>query len=574
MLHLETITHIRNRLSRAVLNELPAIVVNQAYTVYSKIYKGQISLGLPVSRQMLLSQEEIRSRAAGKLALTLYHLYWRITGRRIPRREIKRILLEELHGNRIRLTENVILLTNNELKYLTEERLDIPACHFSAIKDLARRRIILREAIHHHRHPVYFESDIDEREDNGRGDYEIVYYRDYTDEGKEIRFRRLVSVERVTSGDKRPSVVLVPGFANNSNCYNVTNRYSIAKDFADIGYWSYLFDPRGMGINEGKFDPYYTIDTLIDTDLPSVVRFIDKRSKAKPVTLIGHSMGGIVSENMVLNWGLRKKFHSLNHMDPEIRSQLNKILPAEIDTERYLKMVRGIITLGSPKFFQKRAHLAFPVGLWLNHLARILKLRQVPVQEVFWCLTQPPVLKEISRYFMNRNIGDLNFLINPENHIEDKNFVQKYLFRSMESVPLGMGFQLLKAIYNGEGFKRMDCTRLNYSDHIQYFPADIPLFHFWSTDDPIASPANIQFSQRYPHRYKRVYRIESAADLKTIEILPERSQLIDFVLVGVKHLDFLYGKTAKTIIFPLINRIMQKTWSQWSYGPDADDGVR
>ena len=49
----------------------------------------------------------------------------------------------------------------------------------------------------------------------------------------------LVSVEGVTAGDNRPAVILIPGFANNSNCFNISNRYSLAKDIADLA-WSLL----------------------------------------------------------------------------------------------------------------------------------------------------------------------------------------------------------------------------------------------------------------------------------------------------------------------------------------------
>jgi len=111
----------------------------------------------------------------------------------------------------------------------------------------------------------------------------------------------------------------------------------------------------------------------------------------------------------------------------------------------------------------------------------------------------------------------------------------------------------------------MDATRLNYSDHAGCFPADIPVFHFWSADDPIATPKNIKYSRYYPHRYKRVFRIEKPSDLKTVEILPEKSQLIDFIIEDTKHLDFLYGKKAEEIIQPLIIKIINQIWGGWTY---------
>ncbi|MEZ4565708.1 MAG: hypothetical protein R2860_01665 [Desulfobacterales bacterium] len=83
----------------------------------------------------------------------------------------------------------------------------------------------------------------------------------------------MVSIEDVTSGDSRPSLLMVPGFTNNSNCYDLTNQQSMAKDLADRKL-DLSVRPRGMGINEGKFDPLYTVDTLIDHDLPTVLEFI------------------------------------------------------------------------------------------------------------------------------------------------------------------------------------------------------------------------------------------------------------------------------------------------------------
>ncbi len=311
---------------RFLTNDLIARWINLTYDSYSRFYEGQLRLGLPVSKELIQTQEEIRSVAAGKLALTLYHIFLRVTGIRVPRNEIKYVLIGELEAGNLRLTENVIILTRKQLKHLVN-RCKVPSYFFTDIYEEATRRRILRETLTHQRLPAYFDSEIQENAHNGRGDYEVVYYRDYTAEGKEIKFRRLVSIEGVTSGDRRPSVLLVPGFANNSNCYDLTNQQSMAKDIADKDCWVYLFDPRGMGINKGKFDPLYTVDTLIDHDLPTVLKFITARSRNKPSILIGHSMGGIISENMVLNWNIRKHLNEIKTLTSEQKAFLNQILP-------------------------------------------------------------------------------------------------------------------------------------------------------------------------------------------------------------------------------------------------------
>jgi len=569
---------LRKSAVRFVVNEIPTRVINVGYDTYSRIYKGQLNLGLPVAPELIISREEIKSNAVGKLALTLYHIIYRITRTVIARDDIKSILYDAREKASIRLTEKVILLTREGLEQIAVKRLDIDPGFFQKIYNEALRRNILKQALKNACQPAYFESEVDEKENNGRGDYEIVYYQDFTEEGKEIKFRRLLSMEAVTAGDNNPSVILVPGFANNSSCFNLNNRYSIAKNLADKGNWVYLFDPRGVGVNTGRFDPSYTVDTLIDYDLPTVLNFITQRSCGKPSILIGHSMGGLVSENMVLNWSMRLDFSRVKLPEKNKRA-LDKVLVSEQIAKASLKTVKAVVSLGSPRCFDKKSHVFFPSALWLNHLSRIFKLSHVPVQEMSWLLTQLPLFKSITRSIYNKNIGGLNFLISPENHKNDKYFIERYLEKAMESIPLGLGFQFLKAVYDGNGFKRMDPSCLNYTHHFSFFPKNIPVFHFWGAQDCLAPLENIRYSQFYPHAYKRVYRLEKPEDLKKVEILPEQSQLIDFVIEGANHLDLLYGKKAKELVHPLFEKIIQTVWSDWSYAdlatlnPDAAECV-
>lgn len=566
-------THLRTAGRQGVrylLNGVPALWANASYNAYSRIYQGQLRLGLPVSQKLLKSQEEIRNRSAAKLALSLYHIFFHVNGStRIPRNEIKLVLLDEMDKGRIRLTDEVIFLSEEELRSLALDRFHIPAQSLPGILTEARRRRILKETLKEHRAPAYFESEIEEREENGRGDYEIVRYQDYTDEGKAICFRRLASMEAVTSKDNRPSLLMVPGIGCNSNCFNLDNRHSLAKDLADMGFWVYLFDPRGMGVNKAKFDPLLTIDTLIDFDLVAVARFIFKRSGGKPLILLSHSMGGIVSEYMVLNWSLRQHFDRLDMLTARQRDRLDKILPSREEAEAYLSMIRGVITLGAPKFFQKLSHPLFPYSLWLNHLSRILRLRNVPFRESIWFLTQIPGVRSGTKGLLNTNVAGLNPLISPKNHKKDREFIIDYLRNCGESFPLGLGFQFLKAIYNGEGFKRMDESRLNYSRLLRFFPEEIPLFRFWGTEDPLSPPENVRFSESYPHRFKQVHPVRDLDDLARIEISTERSQSVDFIVDGANHLDLLYGKAAEERVRPLLVRAIRQVWAGWSY---PDDG--
>jgi pimeloyl-ACP methyl ester carboxylesterase len=556
---------IRQSAVRFALNGLPTHVINASYDAYSRIYQGQLNLGLPVAPELIISQEEIKKNAVGKLALTLYHIFFKVTQTLIPREDIKAILYHELEQDHIRLMEKMILLSRQELKVIAIVQLKIDPVFFQSIYKEALHRNIVTEALKAACQPAYFESEVDEQENNGRGDYEIVYYQDFTREGKEIKFRRLLSMEDVSAGDNNPSIILVPGFANNSSCFDLNNQYSIAKDFADKGNWVYLFDPRGVGVNAGRFDPHYTVDTLIDHDLPTVLNFITQRSSGKPSILLGHSMGGLVSENMVLNWALRLDFDKIK-LPARNKRDLDKVLVPTPVAQSSLKTVKGVVSLGSPRCLDRRSHVFFPSALWLNHLSRIFKLSHVPIQEASRIVTQLPLLKTVTRTLYNKNIGELNFLISPENHRNDKYFIERYLARAMESIPLGLGFQFLKAVYDGNGFKRMDPSALNYTHHYSFFPKNIPVFHFWGSKDYLAPLENIRYSQFYPHTYKKVYRLEQVEDLKKVEILPEQSQVIDFIIEGASHLDLLYGKKAKELVYPLFEQIVDAVWSDWSYG--------
>ena len=559
---------------RYLVNDGPAHLINGSYNAYSTFYRGQLSLGLPVSKELIVSQEEIKKRAVQKLALVLYHIFLNATGLQIARDEIKAVIYDELKKGRLRLTENVILLTEDELTYLSIERFKVPKKHLPSVSEIARRRRILREAVRANPVPIYFENDIEEKEQNGRGDYEIVHYRNFTDQGNAIGFRRIISMEGVTAGDERPTVILVPGFANNSNCFNINNRYSLAKDIADKNVWVYLFDSRGVGVNTGRFDPLYTVDTMSDYDLPTLTRFVHKRSQGKPAFLLGHSMGGLVSENMILNWSLARQLNDIDILDQGKKKLLAKSLPTPQAAEKYLKMVRCVISLASPKFFHKNSHIFFPLSLWLNHLSRVLRLEKVPVKEVSKLFTELPVLKQITRFVWQHNVGDLNFLISPENHKNDKHFVELYLKEATESIPLGLGFQCLKAIYNGEGFKRMDGSGLNYSACLAWFPDNIPLFHFWGTRDNLVPMDNMRYSKYYPHKIKKIYHIQSPKDLRKIKITAECSQLVDFVIEGANHLDLLYGKLADEIVTPLLMQIVENVWGNWSYEPSCRGPIK
>ena len=90
---------IRKNAVRTVVNDIPTHLINAGYNTYSKIYKGQLSLGLPVAPELILNQKQAVLNAIGKLALTLYHTILKITpdeiSQTIQSQVIKRDVLDD-----------------------------------------------------------------------------------------------------------------------------------------------------------------------------------------------------------------------------------------------------------------------------------------------------------------------------------------------------------------------------------------------------------------------------------------------------------------------------------------------
>lgn len=347
----------------------------------------------------------------------------------------------------------------------------------------------------------------------------------------------IIDNAQVTAGDNNPSVLLVPGIACNSNAFNINERYSIARDLAKQGYWVYLFEPRGMGINKMNFDIDCNLDTLIDYDLPAAIDFIYRQSKGKKVIIIGHSMGGSVAEFTIQMWAKKKDQASLDK-------------------------VHALITLGAPKIFKKGNHVLFPLFLWLNYVLSFLKSDRVPLDSLLSPMIKTPGLRSIFRKTLKTDVVNLNFLINPNNSLHS-NFLFDFIQTSTETFPLGIGFQFQKAIYKGQGITRMDDnqsqngSKYNYTNNVGLFPSNIPCFHFLGEEDILACPKLNNFISHYKHQYKKNYELKHTRDIK---ISSELSQVNYYNVPKTRHMDLLYGRSAKKYVYQLLHKIIESIW--------------
>ncbi len=536
--------------------------------------------------------EKVEAETAHRFGPTLQHVVKDVTGKE-P--ELPRILELIARGMESGLFDNygeAIFINPHRVDDLLQ-RLGIQTKSKKQFLEEARKHYLLREYVYHSQAVGFFGSDFRALD---RGNYHEREYSILTRDGKKLDITRIVNQDRVKTNDDRPSVLMIPGIACNAKTFDLDNNTSLALEHADQERWVYMFDPRGLGKNKGDFDPQCFFDTLVSNDLPAAVDFLYHRpNPEKPVVIIGHSMGGMIAEFMLirqsykLNQILKKlirltedagfsvkgrtRSEIADFLDKteaglgdrrKIRREVKALVAEARNHLAVLNTVKGLITLGSPKIFDKNHHPIYPILLMLNIIFPLLREEDVPVDKGKWLVKLFPKLSSVVRP-----------LINSENFHDVKGFLAQFIGEGTDSFPLGVGFQLLKAIYSGKGVRRMDRFKFNYSAHLDEIPTDIPIFQFIGDQDPLAPPFNLAFIDHsyyqgktlnfsrfpgYAHKSKGIQELHRFTDPDTVKLSAERAQVQGFVIEGISHLDYFYGKTAERLVRPLLNRLVDIIW--------------
>lgn len=565
-----------------------------AYDIASAVRRRSLSRMIKrAPRSFVMPPEHIEAQTAFRIGPTLQHVVKEITGKEPPLQTVLDLISEgQTAGHFVNYGEAIFISRHriDDLMIL----LGIPKERKDEFMAEARSHYLLHEYVYAAQASGHFGSDF---RSLPRGNYIEREYSILTRDGKLLSLTRLVNLDKVKTNDDNPSVLLVPGIACNGRFFDLDNETSLALDHADQGRWVYLFDPRGLGKNKGDFDPQCFFDTLVSNDLPAAVEFIRNRpSPKKPLVIIGHSMGGMISEFMLIRqaYKMNQLARSISKMigdptfttkgktRPEIAAMLDKVeaglagrrkadrevkaLVAEArDHLEILASVKGLVTLGSPKIFDKNEHPIYPLLLLLNIFLPLLREEEVPVDKGKWLIRLMPSLTFALRH-----------LINADNFKDPKAFLAQLVTQGTDSFPLGIGLQLLKAVYSGRGVRRMDRDKFNYSAHLDEIPPDLPIFHIVGTKDPLAPEFNLGFIDRrhgltampaiatfpkYSHQQRQVIRIDAAASPDDIPISDQASQVRGFAIEGLGHLDFFYGQTGNRIVRPLLDRLINTIWS-------------
>lgn len=568
-----------------------ARVGNQAYELACALRRPKLRrLAAKYPDLLVTSPEKIESQTIAIVVHRLRQAVYAATNKKIPSAEIEKIVNQGIVNGLFRNYGKAIYINNSHLDDLLE-RLEIAPSQKELFIKQARKRGLLEQYRYISQTPSHSRVGIRERDDKQYGETPCPFS---TRDGYDLELRRIVNFDEVVSGDQAPNILFVPGTACKKSFWDLNDQESLALDIADAGSWCYLFTSRGIGKDEKQSNSDCFVDTEISNDNPAALNKIFHTSKEKPVILVGHSKGGFISLFMTirqtykLNLLLDKIARELNEPSlsvrgktrPEIQDHLNdlegkldllengkKIRLLFDDAKKHLEtlnMIKGIITLGSPLAFDKNSHPIFPLFLTLNILLPTFGEEAVPIDKGKWLAKKFPSLAYFART-----------LINSENFDDPDAFLRELTAKATDSFPLGVGFQMLKAIYSGRSIRRMSKDKFPYAEHLDLIPPDIPVAMIFGDQDVLAPPFNLAFIDpsygkgspvdfsrfgRFQHKRQVVHRVASLSDAEQIPLPQESSRVTGILVEGVNHLDFFYGKRGEEFVRPLLLRLIQTIW--------------
>ncbi|MFC1890359.1 alpha/beta fold hydrolase [Thermodesulfobacteriota bacterium] len=127
------------------------------------------------------------------------------------------------------------------------------------------------------------------------GRYDQLHFAKTTD-GWEIAMHRYTPEKQ---REETKPVILCHGLGANRFNFDLGEGRSLACYLRDRGYDTWVVDLRGAGHSSrpqwfNRFGYGWTMDDHIDFDLPAAIDLVKRRTGAREVNWVGHSMGGIV----------------------------------------------------------------------------------------------------------------------------------------------------------------------------------------------------------------------------------------------------------------------------------------
>jgi polyhydroxyalkanoate synthase len=216
-----------------------------------------------------------------------------------------------------------------------------------------------------------------------------------------VRKRRTGGPARERAGDSQAAVLLIHGFGQNRYAWHLPSR-SLANHLAREGFDVYNLDLRGHGRSRalggrrsrGVFD-------YVEEDLPVAIEEVRRHAGKRPIFLMGHSLGGLISYAAApaLNGAVAG---IVTMGSPYHFTRGSKALTAIRDVLGAVARARGV-----PR--SAPIHMA-PMGMLLKVTQRFAESRLYPIPLRGWAPggLEPHVLEEHLRLAFDRaGVGDI-----------------------------------------------------------------------------------------------------------------------------------------------------------------------
>lgn len=272
-----------------------------------------------------------------------------------------------------------------------------------------------------------------------------------------------LALERLRVGKKtriQSPIVLVHGLFVNSLFFNLDEEQSLARYLAKEGFdvWNLSLRGTGRSLNPLKGGPEsWTLDDMMERDLPAVIRYVQKESGRSKVIFLGYEMGGLLLYGYVEKTGGRG--------------------------------LAALVTIGAPVTFNHPQQ---------EPMKRLLSLEGSPtLKKLFLSLNAPffgrwlvPLVPKIERLFYN-----------PEN-IDDE-VKAKFLEDALAEINPGVLDHLLSMIKRGE----FVAAQGNFSYRKNLARIQLPSLFIGGEGDVLAPPEAIRLVYRGVSSKDRTLRL-------------------------------------------------------------------
>jgi alpha-beta hydrolase superfamily lysophospholipase len=271
------------------------------------------------------------------------------------------------------------------------------------------------------------------------------------------------SADRAKGGGTIGTLLLVHGFGQNRYAWHLPSR-SLANHFAHAGFDVFNLDLRGHGRSRtmGARRSSGVLD-YVQADLPLAVEEVQRHAGTRPVFLVGHSLGGIVS------------YAAAPSLSGAVKGIVSMGSPYHFSRGSFflggLARVTGMLAWAGVRFPNTPIFLG-PMGLAFRPLRRLIESRLSPLPLRGWHpgALEPHVLEEHLRLAFDRaSLADMRDLFE---WASDKQF----------------------------GGKRSD-----YAERFEGL--DLPLLVVAGTQDDLAPPPSVRAAYARSRSADKTYRL-------------------------------------------------------------------